>query len=75
MSQICKITGKKGMKGNNVSHAKNRTKRTFKINLQNKRLWSEEQQKFIRLKVTAAGIRLIDKIGLDQAIKSMKDKD
>ncbi len=75
MSQICKITGKKGMKGNNVSHAKNRTKRTFKINLQNNRLWSEEQQKFIRLKVTAAGIRLIDKIGLDQAIKSMKDKD
>ena len=62
------------MKGNNVSHAKNRTKRTFKINLQNKRLWSEEQQKYIRLKVTTAAIRLIDKIGLDEAMKLAKGK-
>jgi large subunit ribosomal protein L28 len=75
MSKICAITGKKPMKGNNVSHAKNRTKRTFKINLQNKRLWSEAQQKYIRLKVTTAAIRLIDKIGLDEAMKSAKDKD
>ena len=74
MSKICAITGKKPMKGNNVSHAKNRTKRTFNINLQTKRLWSEEQQKYIRLKVTTAAIRLIDKIGLDEAMKSAKGK-
>ena len=48
---------------------------SFKINIQNKRLWSEAQQKYIRLKVTPAAIRLIDKIGLDAAMKSAKDKD
>lgn len=55
------------MVGNNVSHAKNRTKRRFDINLHSKRFYSEEQNRFIRIRVSAAGIRLIDKLGFDAA--------
>ena len=67
MSRKCAITGKTPMVGNNVSHAKNRTKRRFDINLHSKRFYSEEQNRFIRIRVSAAGIRLIDKLGFDAA--------
>ncbi len=69
MSKICQITKKSVMSGNNVSHAKNRTKRTFEPNLHNHRLWSDELKKWVSLKLSKKGLRIIDKIGLDNALK------
>ena len=73
MSKICQITGKKAMVGNNVSHSKRRTKRTFEVNLFNKKFYWVEQDMWISLKVSAAGLRTINKIGLDAAIKKAAD--
>ncbi len=69
MSKICQITGKKAMIGNNVSHSKRRTKRTFDANLFTKKFYYVEQDCWIVLKISAAGLRLINKVGLDRAIK------
>ena len=69
MSKICQITGKKAMVGNNVSHSKRRTKRRFEINLFEKKFYWAEQDVWIRLKVSAAGLRTINKKGLDAALK------
>ena len=69
MSKICQITKKSVMSGNNVSHAKNRKKRTFEPNLHNHRLWSDELKKWVSLKLSKKGLRIIDKIGLDNALK------
>ena len=69
MSKICDLTKKKIMAGNNVSHAKNRRRRVFEPNLHNHRLWSESQKRWINLKLSKKGLRIIDKIGLDNAIK------
>jgi large subunit ribosomal protein L28 len=74
MSKICQITGKKAMVGNNVSHSKRRTKRTFEINLFTKKFYWVEQDMWISLKVSAAGLRTINKVGLDAAIKKAADK-
>ncbi|MDR1594201.1 MAG: 50S ribosomal protein L28 [Prevotellaceae bacterium] len=69
MSRICQITGKKVMGGNNVSHSKRRTKREFCPNLRIKRFWFEEEKRFVTLKVSAAGIRTINKVGLKKALE------
>jgi len=69
VSKICQITKKSVMSGNNVSHAKNRRKRTFEPNLHNHRLWSEDMKKWVSLKLSKKGLRIIDKIGLDNALK------
>ena len=74
MSKICQITGKKAQRGNNVSHAKNRTKRTFDLNLFTKKLYWPEADEWITLKVSAAGLRTINKIGLDAAIRKSAKK-
>ena len=74
MSKICQITGKKAMVGNNVSHSKRRTKRTFDVNLFNKKFYWVEQDMWISLKISAAGLRTINKIGLDAAIKKAAEK-
>ena len=74
MSKICQITGKKAMVGNNVSHSKRRTKRVFDVNLFRKKFYWVEQDCWIRLSISAAGLRLINKIGLDAAIKKAADK-
>ena len=68
MSKICDLTKKKVMAGNNVSHAKNRRRRVFEPNLHNHRLWSEEQKRWISLKLSKKGLRIIDKIGLDLSL-------
>jgi large subunit ribosomal protein L28 len=68
MSRICQITGKKVMIGNNVSHSKRRTKREFCPNLRVKRFWYEDEKRFVTLKVSAAGIRTINKVGLRKAL-------
>ena len=69
MSIICQITGKKAMVGNNVSHSKRRTKRTFDVNLFTKKFFYVEENCWISLKLSAAGLRIINKKGLDAALK------
>ena len=70
MSKICQITGKKAMIGNNVSHSKRRTKRSFDVNLFTKKFYYVEQDCWITLRISAAGLRLINKVGLDAALNS-----
>ncbi len=69
MSKVCQITGKKAMVGNNVSHSKRRTKRTFEPNLFDKKFFLSEENRWVELKVSAAGIRNISKKGLNEALK------
>ena len=69
MSKVCQITGRKAAVGNNVSHSKRRTKRKFKANLFTRRFFWVEQQIWISLTVSAAGLRTINKLGLDAAIR------
>lgn len=74
MSKVCQVTGKRAMVGNNVSHSKRRTKRKFKVNLFKKRYFLTEENRWITLKVSAAGMRNIDKKGLSSALKEAKEK-
>ncbi len=69
MSKVCSITGKKGLTGNNVSHANNRTKRKQMPNLQKKRIWIEEEKRYVTLKVSTEAIKTIDKKGLKALLK------
>jgi len=74
MSKICQITGKKAMVGNNVSHSNHRTKRKFDVNLFTKKFYWPEQDVEVSLNVSAAGIRTINKMGLNAAIKRAAEK-
>jgi large subunit ribosomal protein L28 len=74
MSKICQVTGKKVMVGNNVSHSKRRTKRKFYPNLFEKKYFLPEEERWISLKVSASGIRLISKKGLATVLKEAKEK-
>ena len=74
MSKICQVTGKKPMSGNNVSHAKNRTKRTFQPNLHKHKFWVESEKRFINLTVSAKGMRIIDKKGIDQVLSEIRSR-
>ena len=74
MSRICQITGKTAMVGNNVSHSKRRTKKKFNVNLFTKKFYWVEQDCWISLKISAAGLRTINKMGLDAALKKKKKK-
>jgi len=74
MSRVCQITGKKAMTGNNVSHANNRTKRKFNPNLQTKKFYLEDEDRWIELKVSAHGLRIISKKGLKKALEEAIDK-
>ena len=74
MAKVCQITGRKRMVGNNVSHSKRRTKRIFALNLKTKKFWSEEEQRFITLKVSCKGMRTIETNGLDATIKDAQKK-
>ncbi|MDU0810302.1 MAG: 50S ribosomal protein L28 [Burkholderia sp.] len=65
MARICQITGKVPMSGNKVSHANNKTKRKFLPNLQNRRFWIESENHWVRLRISNAGLRLLDKNGID----------
>ena len=72
MARVCTITGKKPMVGNNVSHANNKTKRRFLPNLQVRRLWVESEQRWVRLRLTNAALRTIDKKGLDVVLAELR---
>ena len=74
MAKVCQVTGRKRMVGNNVSHSKRRTKRIFALNLKTKKFWSEEEQRFITLKVSCKGMRTIKKNGLAATIKDAQSK-
>ncbi len=74
MSRVCELTGKKAMVGNNVSHAKNRTKRKFQANLVKKRFYIPEEDSWITLKVSTSALKTINKIGVSAAIKDAKSK-
>ncbi len=74
MSKICQITGKKAMIGNNVSHSNHKTKRKFDVNLFSKKFYWPEQDAWVSLNISAAGLRTINKIGLNAAIKRAAEK-
>jgi len=74
MSKICQITGKRAMIGNNVSHSKRRTKRRFDVNLFKRKFYWVEQDCWIQLNVSAAGLRLINKKGLNAALRDAVSK-
>ena len=71
MSRVCEVTGKKVMYGNNVSHANNKTRRRFDVNLQKKTFWVESLKKSVTLKVSAKGLKIIDKKCIDSVIREM----
>ena len=71
MSRVCEVTGKRVMYGNNVSHAHNKTRRRFDVNLQKKTFWVERLKKSVTLTVSAKGIKIIDKKGIDTVIREL----
>lgn len=72
MSRVCDITGKKPMFGNNVSHAHNKTRRRFNVNLQKKRFWLPGEDRFITLRVSTRGMRIIDKKGIRKVVNELR---
>ncbi len=72
MSRVCQVTGKKPMKGNLVSHANNKTKRTFLPNLHYRRFWVESENRWIRLRVSTNALRTIDKNGIDAVLVDLR---
>ena len=71
MSQVCQVTGKKPMVGNNVSHAQNKTRRRFLPNLHYHRFWIESEKRYVRLRVSSQGMRIIDKKGIDAVLTDL----
>ena len=72
MSQVCEVTGKRPQSGNNVSHAKNKTRRRFLPNLQKRRIWVPSEKRYITLTVSSKGLRIIDKLGIETVLKNIK---
>ncbi|MDR0529421.1 MAG: 50S ribosomal protein L28 [Zoogloeaceae bacterium] len=72
MARVCQVTGKAPMVGHKVSHANNKTKRRFLPNLQYRRFWVESENRFVRLRVSNAGLRLIDKNGIDDVLADLR---
>ena len=72
MARVCQVTGKGPMSGNNVSHANNTTKRRFLPNLQYRRFWVESENRWVRLRISTAALRLIDKVGIDQVLVDLR---
>ena len=72
MSKVCQVTGKRPVSGNNVSHANNKTKRRFLPNLHTHRFWVESENRYVKLRLTANGMRIIDKRGIDTVLAEMR---
>lgn len=72
MSRICQITGKRPMAGNNVSHAHNKTRRRFLPNLHARRFWVESEKRWVRLRISRQGLRIIDKKGIDTVLQEIR---
>ena len=74
MAKVCQVTGKRPITGNNVSHAKNHTKRRFLPNLQSHRFWVESEKKFVKLRVSTKGMRIIDKNGIEAVLADLRKR-
>jgi large subunit ribosomal protein L28 len=74
MSRVCQVTGKKPVSGNNVSHANNRTRRRFLPNLQSHKFWIESENRWVKLRLSTKGMRIIDKNGIDAVIADMRKR-
>jgi len=74
MSRVCQVTGKRPVAGNNVSHANNRTRRRFLPNLHNHKFWVESENRWVKLRVSTKGMRIIDKNGIDTVIADMRKR-
>ncbi len=74
MSRTCQVTGKRPIVGNNVSHANNKTKRRFNPNLHHHKFWVESENRWVRLKISAHGMRIIDKKGIDAVLAEMRQR-
>ncbi|MGD8785576.1 MAG: 50S ribosomal protein L28 [Thioalkalispiraceae bacterium] len=74
MARVCQVTGKRPMSGNNVSHAKNKTRRRFLPNLHSHRFWVESENRWVKLRVSSQGMRLIDKKGIDTVLADMRKR-
>ncbi|GMR07228.1 MAG: 50S ribosomal protein L28 [Gammaproteobacteria bacterium] len=74
MSRVCQVTGKRPMAGNNVSHANNRTRRRFLPNLHTHRFWVESENRWIKLRLSSKGMRIIDKNGIDTVLTDMRKR-
>lgn len=74
MSKVCQLTGKRPMVGNNVSHANNKTKRRFLPNLHHHRFWVESENRFITLRLSSKGMRIVDKLGIDAVLAEIRTR-
>ena len=74
MSRQCQVTGKRTVRGNNVSHAHNKTRRTFVPNLHYRKFWVESENRWVRLRVSSRGIRIIDKKGIDAVLDDIRSR-
>lgn len=74
MSKVCQVTGKRPMTGNNVSHAQNKTRRRFEPNLHSHRFWVESEKRFVRLRVSTKGMRIIDKSGIENVLADIRSR-
>lgn len=72
MARVCQVTGKRPLVGNNVSHANNKTRRRFLPNLHHHRFWVESENRFVRLRVSSKGLRIIDKHGIDKVLADLR---
>lgn len=73
MSRVCMVTGKKPVTGNNVSHANNRTRRRFSPNIHTHRFWVESEKRFVKLRLSTKGMRIIDKVGIDAVLVDIRN--
>lgn len=74
MSRVCMVTGKKPVTGNNVSHAHNKTRRRFSPNIHSHRFWVESEKRFVKLRLSTKGMRIIDKLGIDAVLKDVRSR-
>ena len=72
MSRVCQVTGKRPQTGNNVSHANNKTRRRFLPNLHTHRFWVESENRWVSLRVSSHGMRIIDKVGIEQVLSDIR---
>ena len=74
MSRVCMVTDKRPVPGNNVSHANNKTRRRFSPNIHSHRFWVESENRFVKLRVSTKGMRIIDKVGIDEVLLNIRGK-
>lgn len=74
MARVCQVTGKKPLVGNNVSHSQRKTRRRFLPNLHTHRFWVESQNRFVKLRISTKGLRIIDKLGIDKVVANLEQQ-